>query len=112
MTKQEEFLKQQIMQRVLFVYGLKRLPAIFLPKVAIFSTLLALCGFFVSVPNVLKNMPSLLETQKFLQFMTSAFLNTRLIIQIVAVAVVIVLFYMVKDLVKTFSGKVQALTTA
>lgn len=105
---QDNFLKQQVMQRVLFIYGLKRLPAVFLPKLAIFSTLVAVSSFFVSMPNVLKNMPSFLETQKFFQFAASAFLNTRFTIQLVSLAVLVVLFLMARDLIKTLSGKMYS----
>lgn len=112
MNTQEQVLKNNIMMRVRFVYGMKALPRVFLPKIALLSAMLATGGFFVSLPNVLKNMPSLLEMPKFLTFASSAFLNTRFAVQIVAVGSIIVLFYMLRDIVNTLRGHSPALVTA
>lgn len=100
-------LKSDIMKRVLFIYGVKRLPAVFLPKFAILSTLVAVTGFFVSLPNVFRNMPSLFETQKFVQFLTSAFLNTRFAVQAFAVLSLVVLFYLARDVFQTLRGRTR-----
>lgn len=97
-------LKDDIMRRVRFVYGMKRLPAVFVPKIAVLASLVAVASFFVSMPNVLGNMPSLLEMPQFFAFITSAFMNTSPTIQAISVGVLAVVVYMVRDIVKTFRG--------
>ena len=109
MTKDELILKRDIMQRVLFIYGLKSVPRVFLPKIAALSTLVAVTGFLVSVPNVLRNMPSLLELPKFFEFVTAAFVHTGFLVQTIVVIVLMVFFYILRDIIKTFLGKPQML---
>lgn len=106
MNIQEQMLKDDIMKRVRFIYGMKALPRVFLPKLAVLTSLVAVAGFFVSVPNVIKNMPSLLETSKFVEFVSAAFLNTGFVTQAVAVGAIVVLFYMLRDIVNTLRGVV------
>ncbi len=110
MTKQEQILKDNIMRRVMFIYGVKRLPSVFLPKLAILSTLVAFTGFFVSVPNVFRNMPNILDVQKFFAFSTSAFLNTRLTIQIISLGALVMFFYMLRDLFKVLLSRTHAVS--
>ena len=112
MNIQEQMLKDDIMKRVRFVYGMKALPRVFLPKLAALTSLVAVAGFFVSMPNVFKNMPSLLEIPQFFGFFTAAFLNTSSIIQALALGTLVVVLYMVRDIVNTFQGRLPALATA
>ncbi|MEK7575099.1 MAG: hypothetical protein AAB511_02625 [Patescibacteria group bacterium] len=112
MNIQEQILKDDIMKRVRFVYGMKALPRVFLPKLAVLSSLVAVAGFFVSMPNVLKNMPSLLEIPSFFGFFTAAFLNTSTTIQLLSLGTIAVLFYMVRDIVNTVQGRTPSLLTA
>ncbi|MDO8483155.1 MAG: hypothetical protein Q7S86_05055 [bacterium] len=102
MTKEESILKDQIMMRVRFVYGVKSLPRVFIPKLAVLASLVAVAGFFVSVPNVLQNMPSLFEIQSFANFFMAAFLNTKLSIQVVSLGTLIIIGLMVRDMMKVF----------
>ncbi|MBI2475669.1 MAG: hypothetical protein HYV67_00300 [Candidatus Taylorbacteria bacterium] len=112
MNRQEIILKENIMRRVRFIYGVKSLPRVFVPKIALLASLVAAAGFFVSVPNVLRNMPSFLELPKVLRFLTAAFLNTRFAIQAIAIGTLIVLFYMARDVIKTFRLATQKLNAA
>ena len=109
MTKEELALKQQIMMRVRFVYGVKSLPRVFIPKLAVLASLLAVAGFFVSVPNVLQNMPSLFEIGDFVRFIIAAFLNTKLAIQLMSLGSFAVAVFMVRDITKVFrAGSLRA----
>ena len=101
MTQEELILKQQIMMRVRFVYGVKSLPRVFIPKLALLASLVAVAGFFVSVPNVLHNMPNLFEVENFARFFVTAFLNTKIAIQAISLGTVAVMFLMVRDLTRT-----------
>jgi hypothetical protein len=102
MTKEESILKDQIMMRVRFVYGVKSLPRVFIPKLALLASLVAIAGFFVSVPNVLQNMPSLFEIQSFANFFMAAFLNTKITIQAVSLGTLLIVALMVRDIAKVF----------
>jgi len=112
MNTQEQMLKDDIMRRVRFVYGMKRLPAVFMPKIAVLTSLVAVASFFVSMPNVLGNMPSIFELPRFFWFMISAFINTTPAIQIISVGVLAVVVYMVRDIVKTFRVPKRVFATA
>lgn len=102
MTKEEQILKNEIMMRVRFVYGVRALPRVFVPKLALLASLVAVAGFFVSMPHVFANMPSLFDIQNFAQFFVSAFLNTKLTIQLVSLGTLVVLGLMVRDIMKVF----------
>ena len=109
MTKEELILKEQIMMRVRFIYGVRALPRVFVPKLAVLASLVAVAGFFVSVPNVLHNMPSLFEIGNFTRFVVSAFLNTKLAIQIVSLGSLAVTLFMLRDIAKVFrAGSLRA----
>src|SRR3989338_5616030 len=102
MTKEEQILKNEIMMRVRFVYGVRALPRVFVPKLALLASLVAVAGFFVSMPHVLRNMPSLFEIGKFMEFIAAAFLNTNLIVQAVMLGTLVLLGLMVRDIAKVF----------
>ncbi|KKU68142.1 MAG: hypothetical protein UX89_C0007G0038 [Parcubacteria group bacterium GW2011_GWA2_47_16] len=102
MTKEESILKDQIMMRVRFVYGVKSLPRVFIPKLAVLASLVAIAGFFVSVPNVIHNMPSLFEIGDFVRFLTAAFINTKFYIQAVSLGTIIIAGLMLRDIMKVF----------
>lgn len=92
------------MQRVRFIYNAKAVGHLLLAKAAILASLLAISGFFVSIPNVLKNMPSLFDISNVALFSLSAFENTDFMIQIISIGTVVVIFYIFRDIVKTFRG--------
>lgn len=102
MTKEEQILKQEIMMRVRFIYGVKALPGVFIPKLALLASMVAVTGFFVSMPNVLSNMPNILDIGNFMNFLMSAFVNTKLAVQMACMVATVVSLFMLRDVVKTF----------
>jgi hypothetical protein len=102
MTNQEQILKNQIMMRVRFIYGVKSLSRVFVPKLALLASLVAIAGFFVSFPNVFRNMPSLLEITRFADFAMSAFVHTKLFVQAVSLGTLVLVAYMVRDIIQFF----------
>lgn len=111
MTKEEQILKNEIMMRVRFVYGVRSLPRVFIPKLALLASLVAVAGFFVSMPHVFANMPSLFDIQNFSQFFVTAFLNTKLTIQLVSFGTLIILGLMVRDIMRVFrAGSFRAVS--
>ncbi|MSU55327.1 MAG: hypothetical protein EXS46_02185 [Candidatus Taylorbacteria bacterium] len=98
MNYEDLVLKNKIMMRVRFIYGLKSLPRVFVPKLAVLMSLVAVSSFFVSMPHVLQNMPSLFEIQNFTYFIVSALLNTKLAIQIAFLGTLTVVGFMLRDI--------------
>ena len=92
--------KQNIMRRIYFIYTLKRVSHVFAVRFGLLAALVSVGSFSVSVPNVLKNMPSLLQISKFFEFSFYAFLNTKLVIQLIVAGSVVVLFYLTRDVLK------------
>jgi len=90
------------MARVRFIYGVKNFSRVFVPKLALLASLVAVAGFFVSFPNVFHNMPSFFEMTKFANFTLSAFLHTQLFVQAVFVGTIILFGYIIRDIVQVF----------
>lgn len=88
--------------RVRFIYGVKALPGVFIPKLALLASMVAVTGFFVSMPNVLSNMPNILDIGNFMNFLMSAFVNTKLAVQMACMVATVVSLFMLRDVVKTF----------
>jgi hypothetical protein len=106
MTNQEQILKNDIMMRVRFIYGIKSLSRVFVPKLALLASLVAIAGFFVSFPNVFRNMPSILEITRFADFVISAFVHTKLFVQAVSLGTLVLMAYMVRDIVQVFQSSI------
>lgn len=106
MTQEELILKKNIMMRVRFIYGVKSLSRVFVPKIALLATLVAVAGFFVSFPNVLRNMPNFLEVTKFTEFTITAFFHTKLVTQTVFIGVLVLLGYIVRDIIQVFQSSI------
>lgn len=102
MTYEEMILKENIMRRVRFIWGFKRLGTVLTAKFALFAALVAGASFFVSVPNVLRNMPSFTQIGDFSQFVASAFLNTKVFVQLASLAAITLLYFMARDIVRAF----------
>lgn len=90
------------MQRVRFIHTLKSVSTPFIAKFAVFAGLIAFAGFFVSVPHIVRNMPSFFEIGSFFQFALVAFVNTKIVIQGITLATVGVSIWMLRDLLRVF----------
>ncbi len=112
MNYDDQILKEKIMLRVRFIHNVKAVGRLLLARVALLATLVAAAGFFVSIPNVLKNMPSILDVSNVARFSLTAFLNTKLAIQIIAIGTIVLLFYIARDIVKAFQGVSRSVLTA
>lgn len=71
----------------------------------VYTLTAALVGMtsLVSVTNVFKNMPSLLEVGSVYRFVNSAIVNTELSVQLVLGITVLVAVLLVRDTIKNFS---------
>ena len=96
-------LEQKIMKRVMRTYYLKKVfnPLMF----KVYALVVAFIGVssLVSVTNVFKNMPSLLEVGSLYTFMSSAIANTEVSVQLVLAVAVVVGVLLIRDTIKNFS---------
>ena len=104
-------LKESIMSRVRFIYRMKSVATPLVAKFAVFASLVAIAGFSVSLPNVLRNMPSLLDIGNFAHFFVAAFINTKFVVQAMSLGTCAVLFFMARDIFKVFTDS-KVLKTA
>lgn len=100
----DNILIQEIMWRVRFIYGVKSLPRVLMPKVALLAVLFALMSVFVSMPHVIANMPSFFDVEQFFRFVTAAFVNTKLVIQGALLAGIILFGVMLRDITRVFGA--------
>ncbi|NQV93194.1 hypothetical protein HQ403_01715 [Candidatus Kaiserbacteria bacterium] len=99
----ENKLEQKIMKQVTRVYYLKKVfnPLMF----KVYALVVALVGMssLISLTNVFKNMPSLLEIGKLYTFTSSAIANTEVSVQFVLAIVLIVGVLLIRDTIKNFT---------
>jgi len=96
-------LEQKIMKQVIRIHYLKKVfnPLMF----KVYALAIASIGItsLVSVSNVFKNMPSLLEVGQTYRFVSSAVANTEVSVQLVLAVAVVVGVLLVRDTIKNFS---------
>jgi hypothetical protein len=96
-------LEQKIMKQVTRTYYLKKVfnPLMF----KIYALGIAFVGIssLVSVSNVFKNMPSLLDFGSVFRFVNSAIVNTELTVQLVLGVAVVIGVLLIRDTIKNFS---------
>lgn len=89
-------LKQNIMRRIYAIYAFRMV----VPKVAVLTVALFALKYFVSFVDVFKNMPRLADLYHSALFFWSAFAHTSVVVQASLLAVVVVLAFMTRDLVR------------
>lgn len=89
-------LKQNIMRRVYVIYAFRMV----VPKVAILTIALFALKYFVSFVDVFRNMPSLADVSRSALFFWSAFTHTSVAVEMSILAVIVVLVFMARDLVR------------
>lgn len=92
------------MRRVYFIYAIRKLARVFAVRISLLSVFVAAASFWVSVPHILSNMPNLFNVSKFFEFFVSAFINTNFVIQLFATGSILVLFYLIRDIVRILHG--------
>src|SRR3989338_11076979 len=96
-------LSQKIMQGVCFVFVMKRfvLPVSF--KVAVFVASAGALWSFVSLRDVVANMPGLDHAGSVMSFMLSAFASTEFAVQVTLVAMGLFFIWLMRDFAKNFT---------
>ncbi len=102
MTYEDLILKEAIMRRVRFIHALKTLAVPLATKLSAAAALAMFAAFFVSLPDVVHNMPSVFEVSHFAKFALTAFLKTRIVIQVASLAMFALVFGMTADIVRVF----------
>lgn len=85
------------MRRVYAVWVLKKLTSPLFMKFLILVGMIRISFSMVSVPNILKNSPPLLDTAASYQFFTAAFWHTEIGVKLVAVSIVGLLLWLARD---------------
>ncbi|MDP3661428.1 MAG: hypothetical protein Q8R17_01055 [bacterium] len=92
--------RREVMRRVYVVFFLRKVVKPFLVKMGSVAALALVATAFVSVQNVLGNMPSPAEFAAFGKFVLSAFLNTELTVQALSLALAVLAVFAVRDLTR------------
>lgn len=88
------------MRRVYVVFFLRKVVRPFLVKMGSVAALALVATAFVSVQNVLGNMPSPAQFAAFGKFVLSAFLNTELTVQALSLVLAILAVFAIRDLTR------------
>ncbi len=93
-------LNMQVMRRVHFIYWTKRVYHSATLKIFLLGMCTVSTTLYVSLPDVILNMPSLTDAQAFLKFVFSALLNTRSRVQLIAILAISIVLWLCKDIVQ------------
>lgn len=104
MNYEEKILTEKIMRRVRFIYSIKNNAPAFVVKFALLAFLVVAGSLLVSVPNVIRNMPSVFEIGHFANFFLAAFISTSIVMQAILLGTIASISYIIRDIVKTFRG--------
>ena len=88
------------MRRVHVVYSVRRLVSPLAIKMEALAALAVASALFVSVGNVVANMPSATHPSAFAQFHVNAFLETELAVQAVLVGIAMLVYFIARDVKK------------
>ncbi len=106
----KDILEQKIMKQVVRMYYLKKMfnPLMF----KVYTLVIALAGVtsLVSIANVFRNMPSLLNIESVYTFISSAITNTEFSVQFVLGITVVVSLMLIKDTIKNLTNHPQLVT--
>jgi hypothetical protein len=89
------------MRRVYAIWILKKLTSPLFMKFLILVGMIRVSFSMVSIPNILKNSPSFLDTSASYQFFTTAFWHTEIGVKFIAVMILVFLCWLVRDLFKS-----------
>jgi len=96
-------LKKRIMRRVYTTFLIRKILSPLAVKMYVLAAFVGFSVQFVSVGNVVANMPRLTDLSALYNFSTSAFLNTEFAMQILSAGVLVAIFLLLKDIVKMHS---------
>lgn len=107
----QEQMKKQIMRRVQTIWWMRRLIVNPLAaKIAIFSVLLTVGLFLVSVGNVLANMPNMSDVSAVAMFTLNAFLRTEWVVQGLLFGIFALVLAIGRDIASSVKRKRQLVT--
>ncbi len=92
------------MRRVRFIYWSKRVYHSVTLKIFLLGTGMTGTALYVSLPNIVRNMPSIADVSAFSRFFVAAFFHTQMPVQIFSLFILAVLVWTARDLVITLRG--------
>jgi hypothetical protein len=95
-------MQREIMGRVRTIYYMRTVMRPLFVELGLFVAALLYIGFLVSIPNVIANTLSqgILHS---ISYLLSAFLHTRVLVQVMFAGTLILLILMVRDILKNFA---------
>jgi len=103
MERINEQLKKKIMRRIYLTFFLRNVFNHLTVKLYMLTVFFGVSVSFVSFGSVFANMPRITDIGALYNFSASAFLNTEFVVQILFTGIVIAIFLLMKDIVKTYS---------
>jgi len=91
-------LKKKIMRRVYAIWFFKKITSPFALELISFAALLLWMTVYVSLSNVLNNVPSISSPFPAANFFISAFYETEMIVKIILIGMLALLIFLMKDL--------------
>jgi hypothetical protein len=85
------------MRRVYAVWALKKLTSPFAMKLLVLAGVLRQSFSMVSVPNVIKNSPSFFNPVASSEFLSRAFMNTEISVQLLVIAILSLSLWLIRD---------------
>lgn len=95
-------LKNQVMRRVYFVYIVKKILRPLVAKSAAFAALAIVLMIYVSVRDVIINMPHAIDVLSVYKFLVAAFAHTTTSVQLVFIAMFSISLFIISDIAKNF----------
>lgn len=93
-------LNMQVMRRVKFIYWTKRVYHSVTLKLFLLGMTVVATTLYVSLPDIILNMPSLADIQSMWKFVFSAFANTGMKVQLLSLLSLSILFWLGRDIVR------------
>lgn len=100
----EKGLRSRVMRQVLLVHRVRQVVTPLTVKAAFLFALGLVGSAFVSVQNVIANMPAVYEVRQVSDFVLSAFLNTEFIVQALLIAAGLFAVFMLRDIVRNIGA--------
>lgn len=98
--EREQLLKKRIMRRVYFTYAVRRILNPLTVKAVLGVVLFGVAASFISIRNVIMNMPDPLDVGGMYSFAVFAFRNTETTVQLLTLLGLIAVFLSVRDMLR------------
>ena len=96
----DQLLKSEVLKRVRTVFYMRTVVRPLLIEMALFIGSITAISLLVSIPNVLINLSHSPDSSYYLSYLLSAFIHTRVVVQIVLLVATVLFVLLIKDILK------------